>query len=349
MVGVALVTFASVFAAGAKSTVSDAVNNGVKAQAVVQGEDGFSSFSPSATRAVEGVPGVRDTAAVRFGQVRVAGEKKGLTGVDAATFSSLYKTDWEKGGDDTVAQLGPGKVILSKGYAEDKGLHVGDTLKVETALRKTVEPQVIGIIDDRGGLTSAVIVDNRTAQADYGLRKDGFVLVGFDGSQPDAQVLASVKKVLKSEYPEAEALTSKEFIKQQEDQINQLLALIYALLMLAIIVSLFGIVNTLVLSIAERTRELGLLRAVGMSRRQIRRVIRYEAVITALIGGVIGLGVGIVLSLLVTQAIDGFNLSIPVGQLIIVLVLAGVAGVLAAVLPARRAAKLDVLRALAYE
>ena len=119
--------------------------------------------------------------------------------------------------------------------------------------------------------------------------------------------------------------------------------------MLAIIVSLFGIVNTLVLSISERTRELGLLRAVGMSRRQIRRVIRYEAVITALIGGVIGLGVGIVLSLLVTQAIDGFNLSIPVGQLIIVLILAGIAGVLAAVLPARRAAKLDVLEALAYE
>jgi putative ABC transport system permease protein len=349
MVGVALVTFASVFAAGAKSTVSDAVNNGVKAQAVVQGEDGFSSFSPSATRAVEGVPGVRDTAAVRFGQVRVAGEKKGLTGVDAATFSSLYRTDWEKGGDGTVAQLGPGKVILSKSFAEDNDLHVGDTLKVETALRKTVEPQVIGIIDDRGGLTSALIVDNQTAQADYGLRKDGFVLVGFDGSRPDSQVLAAVKKVLSSDYPEAEALTSAEFIKQQEDQIDQLLVLIYALLMLAIIVSLFGIVNTLVLSISERTRELGLLRAVGMSRRQIRRVIRYEAVITALIGGVIGLGVGIVLSLLVTQAIDGFNLSIPVGQLIIVLILAGIAGVLAAVLPARRAAKLDVLEALAYE
>jgi putative ABC transport system permease protein len=349
MVGVALVTFASVFAAGAKSTVSDAVNNGVKAQAVVQGEDGFSSFSPAATRAVEGVPGVRDAAAVRFGQARVDGEKKGLTGVDAATFSSLYKTDWEKGDDSTVAQLGPGKVILSKGYAEDKDLHVGDTLKVETALRKTVEPKVIGIIDDRGGLTSALIVDNQTAQADYGLRKDGFVLVGFDRSRPEPQVLAAVKNVLKSEYPEAEALTSGEFIKQQEDQIDQLLVLIYALLMLAIIVSLFGIVNTLVLSISERTRELGLLRAVGMSRRQIRRVIRYEAVITALIGGVIGLGVGIVLSLLVTQAIDGFNLSIPVGQLIIVLILAGIAGVLAAVLPARRAAKLDVLEALAYE
>jgi putative ABC transport system permease protein len=175
------------------------------------------------------------------------------------------------------------------------------------------------------------------------------VLVGFDGSWPERQVLAGVKRVLDTRYPEAEALTSGEFIKQQEDQINQLLGLIYALLMLAIIVSLFGIVNTLVLSISERTRELGLLRAVGMSRRQIRRVIRYEAVITALIGGIIGLGVGIVLSVLITQAIDDFNLTIPVGQLVIVLVLAAIAGVLAAVLPARRAAKLDVLEALSYE
>jgi putative ABC transport system permease protein len=349
MVGVALVTFASVSAAGARSTISDAVNNGVKAQAVVQGQDGFSSFSPEATRAVQGVPGVRDTAAVRFGQARVGGDKKGLTGVDAATFSSLYKTDWVQGGDRTVAQLGPGSIIVSKGYAEAKDVKVGDTLTVGTALRKTVRPKVIGIINDKGGLTSDLVVDNRTAQLDYGLRKDGFVLVGFDGSRPERQVLAGVKRVLDTRYPEAEALTSGEFIKQQEDQINQLLGLIYALLMLAIIVSLFGIVNTLVLSISERTRELGLLRAVGMSRRQIRRVIRYEAVITALIGGIIGLGVGIVLSVLITQAIDDFNLTIPVGQLVIVLVLAAIAGVLAAVLPARRAAKLDVLEALSYE
>jgi putative ABC transport system permease protein len=192
-------------------------------------------------------------------------------------------------------------------------------------------------------------VDNETAKRDYGLRKDGFVLVGFDGSRPEKTVLADVKHVLDTQYPEAEALTAKEFIKQQEDQINQLLALIYALLMLAIIVSLFGIVNTLVLSISERTRELGLLRAVGMSRRQIRRVIRYEAVITAMIGGVIGLALGIVLSVLVTRAIDDFNLSIPVGQLIVVLILAGFAGVLAAILPARRASRLNVLEALAYE
>jgi putative ABC transport system permease protein len=158
-----------------------------------------------------------------------------------------------------------------------------------------------------------------------------------------------VKKVLDTSFPEAKALTNGEFIAQQEGQVDQLLGLIYALLALAIIVSLFGIVNTLVLSITERTRELGMLRAVGMSRRQVRRVIRYEAVITAVIGGIIGLGLGIVLAVLVTRAIDDFSLAIPVGQLFFVLILSAVAGVLAAVLPARRASRLDVLESLSYE
>ena len=128
-----------------------------------------------------------------------------------------------------------------------------------------------------------------------------------------------------------------------------MLALIYALLALAIIVSLFGIVNTLVLSITERTRELGMLRAIGTSRRQVRKMIRYEAIITAMLGGILGAVLGVVLALLVSQPLDDFKLAIPFGSLIVLLILSAVAGVFAAVLPARRASKLDVLEALAYE
>ena len=174
-------------------------------------------------------------------------------------------------------------------------------------------------------------------------------MVGVRPGADKKAVQADVKRVLDRQYPEAEVLTAKEFKDDVAGQVDQLLSLIYALLALAVIVSLFGIVNTLVLSISERTRELGLLRAVGTTRRQVKRIVRYEAVITSLIGGVLGIVVGAVLAVLFTQPLDNFTLTIPWGSLIFLFFLAGVAGVGAAILPARRAAKLDVLDALAYE
>jgi putative ABC transport system permease protein len=348
MIGVALVTFASVFAAGAKTTIRDAVTNGSKAQAVVQSTN-FGSFSPQATQSVASVPGVKEVSAVRFGQARIDGDKKSVSGVDARTFTDLYHSDWKDGSDATVPGLRAGTTIVSKKYAEDKSLHVGDTLRLETSKRKSMPMRIIGIVDDKGGLLGPVTVSNDVMARDFGVTKDSFDFVGYDGSRPETQVKADIDKLLDSQFPEAEAKTNAQFIKDQEGQVNQLLTLIYALLAMAIIVSLFGIVNTLVLSISERVRELGLLRAIGMSRRQVRRVIRYEAIITAQIGAVIGMVLGIVLSVLVTRAIDDFKLSIPIGSLIVLLILAAFAGVLAAILPARRASRLDVLQSLAYE
>ena len=156
---------------------------------------------------------------------------------------------------------------------------------------------------------------------------------------------------LEDRYPTVETLNQEEVKEKQEEQIAQLVSFFYVLLAMAIVISLLGIVTTLVLSIHERTRELGLLRAVGMSRRQVRTMIRYEAVITALIGAVLGMVLGIVFAALMSAPLadEGFVLAYPVGVLITLLVLAALAGVLAAVWPARRAAKLDVLRAVAYE
>ncbi|MDX6702926.1 MAG: putative transport system permease protein [Baekduia sp.] len=348
MVGVALVTFASVFAAGAKSTIREAVSNGSRAQAVVENTDGFSSFSPQATRAVAHVPGVKEVAALRFAQGKVAGKKEAFTGVDP-TFPDLYHAGWKTGSDATLRNLGPGQVVLSKKYAEDHSRKVGDTVTVATAKDPAVALKVTGILDDKGGLTGAFTVSKQVAEQQFGSRKDGFVFVGYDGSRPEKDVKTSIDQLLNRQFPEAEAKTNSEFIKQQEDQVNQLLTLIYALLAMAIIVSLFGIVNTLVLSISERVRELGLLRAIGMSRRQVRRMIRYEAIITAQIGAVIGMVLGLVLSVLVTRAIDGFQLAIPVVTLVLLVIFAAIAGVFAAILPARRAAGLNVLESLAYE
>ena len=160
-----------------------------------------------------------------------------------------------------------------------------------------------------------------------------------------------MEQLVKREFPAAEALNQKELKESQEQQITQLLGLIYALLSLAVVVSLFGIANTLALSIHERTRELGMMRAIGMSKRQVRQVIRYEAAITALIGAILGSVLGLVFAALVSRPLadEGFVLSFPVGTLIVLLVLAALAGVVAAIGPARRAAKIDVLEALAYE
>ncbi len=146
-------------------------------------------------------------------------------------------------------------------------------------------------------------------------------------------------------------LNQQELKESREEQVDQLVNLVYALLLLAILISLFGIANTLALSIHERTRELGMLRAIGMSRRQVRTMIRYEAVITALIGAILGMVLGLIFAALIAQPLkdEGFTLSYPIGSLIFLLVFAAVLGVLAAIPPARRASRLDVLESLQYE
>ncbi len=160
-----------------------------------------------------------------------------------------------------------------------------------------------------------------------------------------------IEEAVEQGFPTVEVQNQQELKDSIGEQLNQLLGGVYGLLFLAVIVSLFGIVNTLALSIHERTRELGLLRAVGTSRRQVRRIVRYEAVITALIGAVLGAALGVIFAVLVSRPLaeEGFTLTIPVGTLLVLLVLAALAGVLAAIGPARRASRLDVLQALSYE
>jgi ABC-type antimicrobial peptide transport system permease subunit len=150
-------------------------------------------------------------------------------------------------------------------------------------------------------------------------------------------------------FPDAKIATASEFKKNQEQGINTLLNLLYVLLSLSILISLFGIVNTLVLTVFERTRELGMLRAIGMTRRQVRRMIRHESIITALIGAALGIPVGVALALMVGKAISYPAFTIPWGTLIVFVIAAILAGLVAAIIPARRAGKLNVLEALQYE
>jgi putative ABC transport system permease protein len=351
MIGVALVTFASIFAAGAKATINGAIDTNLNSAFVVQNTDGFSPFSPEVLRTVDRVDGVSSVSGVRFSQAKVQGVSgnQSVSSIDPQTFLGLYKLDMKEGGDAAVSNLGANQVIVKKGYADSHDVNLGDTVQITTPIGKRLSLRASGIAEDKGGLLGNLTVTNTVAQTQFGEPKDAFGLVGIDRGANEAAVNRQIASVLEQRYPEAEVLTNQEFKDDIAGQVNQLLGLIYALLALAIIVSLFGIVNTLVLSISERTRELGMLRAIGTSRKQVKRVVRWEAVITALIGAVLGVVMGVVLAVLFTRPLDDFTLSIPVPTLIVVLIVAGIAGVGAAVLPARRASKLDVLEALAYE
>ena len=172
---------------------------------------------------------------------------------------------------------------------------------------------------------------------------------GDEGVNSD-KLAASADQALKS-FPQTDALTIDQFKDKQAEAVNQLLGLVFALLALSVIVALLGIVNTLALSVHERTRELGMLRAVGMSRWQVRRMVTIESVITAGIGAILGTVLGIVFSLIVSRPLadEGFVFVLPIGSLIAFFVLAAIAGVVASIPPARRAAKVDVLRAVTTE
>lgn len=355
MIGVALVVFASIFAAGAGRTVRDAVKGSFSGQAVILGGTGGGPSQPvpaAATELVAAVPGVAVVAPLGFGVAATGGDKVQVTGVDPASFAGLYRVGWARGGGDeqTLAQLASGQVLVDKDYAASRHLKVGQTLRMRTQLDRRLQLTVAGITDDKAGVLGKLTVTRALLRSAFGVTDNAVLLVGIRGSSDEqTAVRAAIRKHLDQAFPGMAVQSNDEFIKQQQAQVNQVLALIYALLAMAIVVSLFGIVNTLILSIAERVHELGLLRAIGMSRRQVRRVIRYEAVLTALIGATLGVLLGIVLAVLVTRAIEDFVLSIPVLTLVVVFVLAIIAGVLAAVIPARRAARVDVLEAIAYE
>jgi ABC-type antimicrobial peptide transport system permease subunit len=169
----------------------------------------------------------------------------------------------------------------------------------------------------------------------------------MSGGQTDANE-AALDKALK-QFPNAKAATRQKFIDNQISGLSSILNILYVLLALSVVVSLFGIVNTLVLTVFERTREIGMLRAIGMTRRQVRRMIRHESVITALIGAAIGIALGVVLAALLIARVDFIVLSLPVGQLIIFAIAAILVGIIAAIFPARRASRLNVLQALQYE
>ncbi len=352
MIGLAVVAFVTVFAAGIKSSIATAVDESFQGELVLQNSDGFSPISPGAAEAARQVPGVELVSTIRAAQAKLAdgGGRERVSALEPDA-SSVLTIDWTEGGPQTLRRLTDGEVILDKSFASDNGLERGDRARFLTQIGARPNLTVVGEFEDKAELLGSAIVTQGLMARAFDQSDDVFDFVKLAPGAEAERVQAALIKRMDREFPVVEVRNQQELKENQEEQINQLLGLIYALLALAVIVSLFGIANTLALSIHERTRELGMLRAIGMSRRQVRTMIRYEAVITALIGALLGMVIGVIFAALIAQPLkdEGFALSYPVGQLIAMLVFAAFAGVIAAIPPARRASRLKVLEALQYE
>ena len=216
---------------------------------------------------------------------------------------------------------------------------------------KSLDLQVKGIYDAPAfwQMLGSVSIPVDTFDATFNDPKNLYTFITTpDGAPPETQ---QALEAAVADFPGVKVDTRDGFSQAQQDSVKPVLYMFYVLLALSVLVSLFGIVNTLVLSVFERTRELGMLRAIGMTRRQVRRMIRHEGIVTALIGAALGIGLGIALAALVTAALssEGLVFSVPVISLIVFVIIAIVAGMLAAIFPARRAARLNVLQALQYE
>jgi putative ABC transport system permease protein len=354
MVGVALVVFVSIFAAGLQGSIDRAVDRAFSGDLTVGAKSGFGETSPAVAAAVRRVPGVGPVSSVRFSEAKVRGKSSttSVVGVDPATLAQTYKLKWKDGSDATLTKLGSDGILADVGFS--KTSKIGDRMTLLTPAGRTVTYVVRGVLDegsDFGLLGGGLVIPNADLAKDFDARNDAFVFLRFKPGANPADTRAMIDRTLKASFPDAQTRDREQVKDQQAGQINQLLYLIYALLALSVIVSLFGIVNTLALSIFERTRELGLLRAVGMSRRQVKRIVRLEAVITSLIGALLGLVLGVLFALAISRPLeaDGFRLTFPIGTLLALVIGAALAGMVASLWPARRAARLDVLRALAYE
>lgn len=349
MVGLALVGTFLILGSSLRVSVGRAIEATLRADYMLSVQGGFTGFSPALAEQARQLDSVGVASQVRFGEWRKPGSGgvKFVAGVDTGTVEQVMELDVQTG---SVAELDGSAVMIHRSIAEGDGLEIGETLEMEFASTGVV-PMRIAAIFEENRLLDDYVISLDAYETNFAQQLDWMVLLKL-APGTSAEEAGQDLRTLEREFPNVQIQNQAQVRESQEELINGILGLVSALLSLAILIALLGIVNTLVLSVFERTRELGLLRAVGMSRRQVRRMIRWESVVIALIGGVLGLTIGVFFGWALVRALadEGVtDFAVPAGQLLLFLVTAGLVGVVAAIWPARRAAKLDVLRAIAYE
>jgi putative ABC transport system permease protein len=346
MIGLGLVAFVSIFAQSIKASSDKILRETLKADYLVTTSQ-FTGFSLDVATRLRSDPAFVTVSEFRTGVFGYRNRSQQVQGVDPTNVDDVVQVEMKEG---SLAELGDDGILVFEEVAESQKWSVGDTIEVQFARTGKQRLRIAGIYtDDR--LLGPYVITLSTFEKNFVEQLDDIVLVKTAPGTSPAEARAAADQVAK-EFPNVKLEDQAQFRQSQAAQIDQLLGLISALLGLAILIALVGIVNTLALSIYERTREIGLLRAVGMVRRQVRSMIRWESVIIAVFGALLGTAVGVFFGWAMVQALEDVGisvLSIPGGQLVFFVVLAGLAGVLAAVFPARRAARLNVLEAIAYE
>jgi len=349
MIGVGLVGAISIFAESAKASIAETIDDTFVGDVVVDsGSFGFGGLSPALAEELNELPEVEAASGIRIGFADIDGNPELFYGIDPATMGGILDVGVVEG---DMSALDENDLAVHTERAADEGWQLGDTVTMRFPETGAQEFEVALLFADNDLTGGDYFVGNPAFEANVPDVYDAQVYVLRNPEFTTEAAVAAVESVAAG-YANAEVQNLEEYKQSQADTINQLLNLIYALLALAIIIALIGIANTLALSTVERTREIGLLRAVGMTRRQLRQSIRWESVIIALLGTTLGLAVGLFFGWVIVQALadDGIGqLRIPVGQLVVVVILAALAGVLAAANPSRRAAKFDILRAIAAE
>jgi putative ABC transport system permease protein len=350
MIGLALVTFVAILGQGLRSSFESAVNQLFIGDYALTSQNTFTPLAVSAERALRKAPGLTAVSGIRAGSAQYFGKTGNLTGVDAE-LTKVIHLDWKEGSDSVPAQLGSDGAFVDDKFAKKHHLRVGSPLRILTPSARSLALRIDGVykVPKGGSPFAPVTISSSLFDANYVDPENEMVILNIRGGVSEANTRA-LEQPLEG-FPDAKIQTASEFKKNFEKPLDKILYLLYVLLALSVVVSLFGIVNTLVLTVYERTRELGMLRAVGMTRGQTRNMIRYESVVTSLIGAVLGMAVGVFLAVLVTHALssEGVVFAVPYLSLVYFVIAAIVVGMVAAIWPARRAAGLNVLEALQYE
>jgi putative ABC transport system permease protein len=335
----------SVIGQSANRSIDKALDDGLEAQFVVSNAVG-QPFSPALADRISGLDGVAEVARVRYNAAQADGRAVFLAAFEPAAYAQAAEFDISAGTD----ALPSDGVLVSEDYAGEHGTGVGDTVTVALPAGSR-QLQVSGVFAPTQLLFADLVVGLEALESGGVTPADSTVYVVSEQGADLAEVRSGIEQAAE-ELPMVAVKDQEAFKAEQRSQVNQLLYLVYALLGLAIIIAVLGIVNTLVLSVVERTREIGLLRAVGLSRPQLRRMVQLESVAIAVLGAVLGIGLGLLFGIALqrSQAESGLEvLGVPWVQLIIFVALAAVVGILAALWPAARAARLDVLRAITTE